>query len=105
VREDQEQSRYADNLAYRAQSVKEGQQVLEYARRLLNSKHLELKGEGDVTDLRQGYTSLFFCAMTDKVINDTLIHSLCRQCRKEAVAEHVPAAGTKTNESRVATFG
>ena len=57
VREDHEQSRYADNLVYRAQSVKEGTQVLEYARRLLKSRQLELKGEGGVYDLRRGHNT------------------------------------------------
>jgi retron-type reverse transcriptase len=49
--------RYADNLVYVCQSVKEGHQVLGHVRRLLRIRHLELKGTGGVYDLAAGDTT------------------------------------------------
>jgi len=48
-------ARYADNVCYLAKGVREGQQALNHARRLLRSRHLELKGEDGVRDLSVGH--------------------------------------------------
>lgn len=53
-RDDQEQARFADNLAYRGRSVTEGKLVLEHARQLLKAKQLDLKADGGVYDLNAG---------------------------------------------------
>jgi hypothetical protein len=53
-REDHDQQRYADNQVYRAQSVKEGRQVLNHVRRLLKPMNLELKENAEEADLAAG---------------------------------------------------